>query len=281
MNYMFTINGVSISISHKNTKSPEDKCHTKWIFLHWYFKTTENKTGYKKNSTNLGKSLCKMKSKDWVKNQIFTSEIALKYSTYMKHVCVCCWPPVRGVFLNYEVLEFQLRIVTPPEPRICQLLLRIYTCPTRPPLPTPDVLLGGAPPPCPNTPSTNLSRVYAQDHTPTWASTVSISEYQCYLPHPYPSLSMPPPLQPSLAPSIPVIFQSPPNPCRWRNCFNRELQLILRCLLNPPQHTESPPSLVTRISFTKAKNRPQGHPLRHCCLLPVHICTEWLCPCSL
>ena len=33
------------------------------------------------------------------------------------HVCVCNWPPFRGVCPNYEVVEFQPQTVAPPESR--------------------------------------------------------------------------------------------------------------------------------------------------------------------
>ena len=41
-------------------------------------------------------------------------------------VCVCCRSPSREVCPNYEVVEFQPRTVTPPEPMIFCLLLRIF-----------------------------------------------------------------------------------------------------------------------------------------------------------
>ena len=50
-------------------------------------------------------------------------------------VCVCGRPPACGMCPNYEVAEFQPRTVTSPEPRLCRLLLHIYTC-TAPPTPS-------------------------------------------------------------------------------------------------------------------------------------------------
>ena len=44
-------------------------------------------------------------------------------------------------------------------------------------------------------------RVSAQDHPPTWASPVSVPEYQCLTPQPYSSLSVPPPSNPPWIPS--------------------------------------------------------------------------------
>ena len=44
-------------------------------------------------------------------------------------MCVCYWPPFLGVYPNYEVLGFQSQKVTPSEPMICRLLLRIYSWP--------------------------------------------------------------------------------------------------------------------------------------------------------
>ena len=75
-----------------------------------------------------------------------------------------------------------------------------------------------------------------------------------------------PPFRPSFAPATPARFLSWPHPCRCQNCLNRDLQMLIRCRLPPPRHPESVPSLITRFSFTNVKNRPGGHPLRHCCL---------------
>ena len=69
--------------------------------------------------------------------------------------CVCFRPPARGVCPKYEVVEFQPRTVTPPEPMLCCLLLRTFLLdPPRPLLPLPDVLLGRSAPSFPDTPST-------------------------------------------------------------------------------------------------------------------------------
>ena len=96
------------------------------------------------------------------------------------------------------------------------------------------------------------------------------------------------PLQPYLAPATPAGFLLPSHPCRFQNCLYREPKIILRCLLPWTWHPESPPSLVTCLSRTNTKNRPVGHPLRHCLLSPVtcrlspvKICPERLCPLSL
>ena len=74
--------------------------------------------------------------------------LALEGASECVGVGVGCWSPVRVVCPNYEVVEFQPRKVTPPEPRRCCLLLRIYTCtaPLLPTFPPPDVLTGGAAP---------------------------------------------------------------------------------------------------------------------------------------
>ena len=61
-------------------------------------------------------------------------------------VCVCYRPPVRGVCPNYEVIEFQPRTVTPLEPRLFHLFLRIILVPPRPPFPSSGVLPGGGSP---------------------------------------------------------------------------------------------------------------------------------------
>ena len=64
-----------------------------------------------------------------VDNQIFINKLMCVY--------MCYRPPVHEVCPNYEVVEFQPWKVTPPEPRIYCLLLRIYTCPALPSLPPP------------------------------------------------------------------------------------------------------------------------------------------------
>ena len=51
-------------------------------------------------------------------------------------VCVCYRPPVRVVYPNYGVVDFQPWTVTPLEPRLCRLLSRIYTCSVPPSLTT-------------------------------------------------------------------------------------------------------------------------------------------------
>ena len=77
-----------------------------------------------------------------------------------------------------------------------------------------------------------------------------------------------PPLQPSLAPITPAGLLLLPHPCRFRNRFHRDPHLVLRCLLPPPRQPESSHSLVPRLLRTHIKNRPGGHPLRHCFLSP-------------
>ena len=128
-------------------------------------------------------------------------------------------------------------------------------------------------------------RVYAQYHPPIWASPVSVTCIRHIIPmHPAPPLFFAvrdSPLWPSRAPETPAIFLSFPHPCRYQNCFYREPQLLFCCLLPPPRHLESLPYLVPRLSCTNFKNRPGGHPLRHCCLLPVacpHISWEYVSP---
>ena len=60
----------------------------------------------------------------------------------------------------------------------------------------------GSSPSLPNTP--HHGRVSTQDHTPTWASPVSVPEYQCLPPHSYSALSVLPPSDPSsLLPHLP------------------------------------------------------------------------------
>ena len=115
---------------------------------------------------------------------------------------MCYRAQVRGVCPNYEVVELQPRTVNPQEPRLCRLLLRIYTCPV-PPHPTflpPDVLPGGVAPSYHDTPYTDVCCVSTQDHPPTWESTVSVPEYKCSLTRPYHLLSVLPTYDPTLLP---------------------------------------------------------------------------------
>ena len=67
-------------------------------------------------------------------------------------VNVFFWTPVRGVCTNNELVDFQPRTVTPPEPMLFCLLLRIYTRPAPPSLPADWCLSGGAHPPTALTP---------------------------------------------------------------------------------------------------------------------------------
>ena len=80
-------------------------------------------------------------------------------------MCVCYWQLVCGVFPNYEVVDFQPRTVTPPEPRLRHLLLCIYSLPAPPcpPLLSSDVLPGGADPSCPDTIYTYVRRISEND----------------------------------------------------------------------------------------------------------------------
>ena len=90
-----------------------------------------------------------------------------------------------------------------------------------------------------------------------------------------------PPLRPLLAPVTPFGFLSPLLLCRCLNIFHRDPNLVFHCLLPLPPHTESPPSFKPCLSRTHIKNRPGGHPLRHCFLLPCQIFPYFLCTLSL
>ena len=63
-----------------------------------------------------------------------TRSISIKFSNSSFPVCawVCYRTLVHEVCPNYEVVEYQPCTVTPPESRLCRLLLRIYFCPTPP-----------------------------------------------------------------------------------------------------------------------------------------------------
>ena len=201
--------------------------------------------------------------------------------------CLCFRPPARGVCPKYEVVEFQPRTVTPPDPMLCGFLLRTFLLdPPRSLLSLPDVLQGGSSPSCTDNPSAYLylhriirlpgCHLYSPQHTnascltpPIHPASPVFYDVRAY------------PLQPSLPPATSAGFLLPSHPCRFRNCFYRDPQLIFCCLLPSPWHPESPPSLVTCLSCTNTKNRPVGHPLHHCRLSPVHIFPERMCPHSL
>ena len=83
-------------------------------------------------------------------------------------MCVC----VTGHQSVGCVLTMRWLSSNPRQQPLCNLGSIAYCyvfifCPTRLPLPLSDVLLGGSDPSCPDTPFTNVRRVYAQDHLPT------------------------------------------------------------------------------------------------------------------
>ena len=103
-------------------------------------------------------------------------------------MCVCYWPPVRGVCPYYEVVEFQYQTATPPEPRICCLLLHIYSLPTPPSLTAVQCPSGGN--------STLLPR-HPLHRRPSCISTessahlsITVPLYQCSWPRPYSYISV-------------------------------------------------------------------------------------------
>ena len=82
---------------------------------------------------------------------VYVSVCECVYVCVCVYICVCYCPPFRGVCPNYEVAEFQPRKVTPPEPRLCRLLLRIYTSPAPPSFPAAGCPSGGGIPLLPRT----------------------------------------------------------------------------------------------------------------------------------
>ena len=91
------------------------------------------------------------------------------------------WPLVLGVCPNYEVVMFQPRTVTPPYLGsvvncyvATKLFLNLYTLLLHPP----DLLLRGVPVPAPGQSPVYFRRAATQDHSPTWASPVSIPSHQ-------------------------------------------------------------------------------------------------------
>ena len=96
----------------------------------------------------------------------------------------------------------------------CYLFILVQSC--LPFLPY-NVLPGGSSPFCPNTSSTDVRRVSAHDHPPTWASSISIPAYQCSMPRPYPLLSVTPPSDPLLL--LPRLMDS----CRRRTLAAEEI----------------------------------------------------------
>ena len=162
---------------------------------------------------------------------------------------VCYRPPVREVCTNYEMVEFQNRIFTPPEPRLLFFIVT-YLFLYLPSLPYLCLMSfrKGAAPYCPNTLSTDLCCVSAHNNLPTWASPFSDPAYQCFLPRPYPSLSLLLPFDPpSLSPHL-------PNSCRHRTLAADKISstVTFTCLYSTAclyHGTWSfPPSLLSHIS---------------------------------
>ena len=156
-------------------------------------------------------------------------------------VCVCFRPPVRGVYLNYEVLDFQPQTVTPTEPRsvsYCYIFILVPPCP---PLQTTDVLLGDEAPSWTDTPSTVFLSCLCTVSSSHLVITCHCPSILMFPDSPLSFAVRAPSLWLSLAPATPSGFLSPPHPCQYRNRFYRDLQLIICCLLLPPQHLESPP----------------------------------------
>ena len=148
------------------------------------------------------------------------------------YICVCYCPPFRGVCPNYEVAEFQPRKVTPPEPRLCRLLLRIYTSPAPPSFPAAGCPSGGGIPLLPRTSPPPKSSVSPYSIICPNERHLSLSK-NTDVPRltPIHFYTCPPPLRPSLFPDTPTGFLLPMHSCRFQYCFYLYLQLILCCLL--------------------------------------------------
>ena len=172
------------------------------------------------------------------------------------NMCVCYRPPVRGVCTNDEVVEFQTWTVTLLEPRICCLLLRIYSCPAPPSLPTVRRPSRGFIPLLPQHPLHQIPSCI-RTRSSAHLGVTYICPSTPMLPASPPTFDVcDPPLWPSLAPSTPAGFLSPPYPFLCQNHFYCSLQLLLRCRLHPPRHLDSTPSLINCLSHINAKTRP-------------------------
>ena len=122
-------------------------------------------------------------------------------------VCMCYRPPVRGVCPNYEVVEFQPWKVTHPQPRICCLLLHIYTFPAPPSIPIVLCPYGGGGIPLLN------RRFLHWCHSCLRTGSSTHMGITCLLPiilmfpaYPISFAVHAPPLWPSLAPATPARF---------------------------------------------------------------------------
>ena len=152
------------------------------------------------------------------------------------YVCVCFWPPFCGVCPNHEVVEFQIWTVTPPEPRIYCLLLRIYTFPALSSLLAAWCPSGGGTPLLPQHPLHRrllCLRTGSSAYLGVTCLRPSISMFPAL---PLSFAVRAPPLRPSLAPAMPTVFLSPIHPCCCLNIFYCDLQLIIICLLPPQQN---------------------------------------------
>ena len=129
------------------------------------------------------------------------------------HECVLCRLPVYEVCPNYEVVEFQLWTVTPPEPRLCRLLLHIYTFPASPSIPTAWCPSGGV---IPLLPQHSLYRrpsclfTGSSAHLGVNCLRPSISIFYA---SPLSFAVSSSPFQPSLAPTTHDVLLLPSHPC--------------------------------------------------------------------
>ena len=125
-------------------------------------------------------------------------------------VVVLHWPPVRAVWPNYELVEFQLQSVTALDLgsfSYCYVA-KYSTLPHTPLLPSKIPLR--------ENPSLTISFdtarfTSAQDYLPAWVSPVPIPSYLSHANYTLAHL-LPPPY-------TPPGFPSPPPPCFFRNIF--------------------------------------------------------------
>ena len=155
------------------------------------------------------------------------------------------WPPVRGVFLNYEVVVFQPRTVTPTYLGCYSTLLN----PLRPSLPSAWFTSGGGwpHPPLATLPSTSDVDPHRIICPP------GCHLYQSQYPETHRSLTHP---------------LTPLRPCLLRPCH--ACRISDAAPLPPPKSWFlAPPSpLGTCISVIDIQYWTQRHPPRHCCLPP-------------
>ena len=138
---------------------------------------------------------------------------------------MCYWPPVCGLFLNYKVVEFQPRTVTPPKNQALSLIVTNLFLTHLPSPPSVRFTSDGGSPLLPQHP---LHRRPTCFHTgssahPGVTCLRPIIPIIPFSPLPFAVSKLPP--SPSLALTTPSRFPSPLLACHHQNLFYRDLQL--------------------------------------------------------